>query len=171
MGGRECLRGPILMLLYLLNNGRDGVNRGPGRGHERLSGTLLLLLLLCGRSVLAFLAPFSALLRWRRKSKLRGFRRRDVAEPAVVAVLAGATLRKLEAVFRRAPRRRTPVVSTTSLGLLPPALPPLPPLFPTDLGAGIAPKSLRATMVWENQQVVLPVASSSLALEEKPPSG
>ena len=57
------------------------------------------------------------------------------------------------------------------LGLLPPALPPLPPLFPADLGAVIASKSLRETMVWENQQVVLLVASPSLALQEKPPSG
>ena len=175
MGSRECLRGPILSLLYLLNNGRGGVNRVPGRGRDRLSITLLLLLLLSGRSVLAalvrVLTPFSALGRGRHNPHLRNFGLRDMGEPAVVAILATASLRQVVAEIRVTPRRRTPVVSTTPFGFLPPALPPLPPLFPADRGAVIASKSLRETMVWENQQVVLPVASSILAGQKKPPSG
>ena len=55
MGHRELLRGPILMLLYLSNNGQGGVNSELGRGRDRLSITRWLLLLFSGRSVLAAL--------------------------------------------------------------------------------------------------------------------
>ena len=92
VGGREHLRGPFLVLLHLNNNAA-----------RQLSITLLLLLLLLlfrGCSILAtlwVLAPFSALGRGLRESHLRGFGRRDMAKPAVSAILASATLRKLEA--------------------------------------------------------------------------